>query len=486
MPAADLCTQDIREVSIPGGVPPAINNIYDQCEDVKMREEAEGATEAGREPAVNVHKVTLIEDSVGSREEWLPPDPCYNAEDEGVYARQSVLYNHEEERKGLHYLQDADAENQRDEGDIKTEDVGGSTEAGDPAQRRETVSRESQLGGSFKDQDRQRRPQEGLEGDDNASFNDHKYKQEVSNMHVRQECPQHVCVEMQTDQEMMVMDVSRVKDGKMEGDDQSESRGRALPKYLDRHAEHRDNDGLDVRQNINEDLGGTQKTGQHYGEQGDEERMEIDVEVEKEGKTGADERRMAPESGKLLKKYDLCYYIPSCERGQEREEKRGAQGVNERWRGDDKHAQMRETSERHQHFSQDVDGQNRSEQRITTTHTRQQQENKRDERIQNRADSSLRRAGSAGSRRPTDDWGVGSVEKTQPKAGFVPDAQVEAAGIKHAIKKRGAREKKRRWWHHSSPLKQLGKEKHKKKKTTGCFSLFRKSRKTADLTSESD
>ncbi|XP_037615321.1 uncharacterized protein LOC119482028 [Sebastes umbrosus] len=64
------------------------------------------------------------------------------------------------------------------------------------------------------------------------------------------------------------------------------------------------------------------------------------------------------------------------------------------------------------------------------------------------------------------------------------DAQKQAVGKKHAEKKRG--EKKRHWWCRSSPLKQNGKEKQKRNKTTGVFPIFRKSRKNADQTSESD
>lgn len=661
--AADTCTQDIREVSTPGGFSPSASDIHDQCQDtVKMREreEVEWAAEVGNDTAVavsiDINEETGITDIVSDRScgEGLSPDLCYNAEGQfnGICAGQSIPNNHLEpnEERNDFYPQDALTEKQRDEGKIRTdveEDMRGNAEVDDQAEKRETLSQPEE---SVKYQDndsgrldgiRQRRPQEGLEGNvlHNTSYNDQKYKQEVSNMHVRRDYPQQV---KQRVKEIIVMDENRDKDGNMEGYEQSERRGKASTKYLDRDAALQDNEGSeDVRQNMYEDLGGTKEVGQDYDHkpvsvdtQGGKEMMEIDVKVDKEGNTGADVRGMASGRPKLLTKYDLCYsdiqhsgrvgdskqnmmpkYDQRCEQGgshrykrheQQREEKVDVKGAKEQKRGDDKYAQRRA-----QHFGRDVEDQtngrlddvreNRSEQKTIVTRTRrkdvgvarqakEQEKTGYNEHIQDGADSSLSRAGFAGSRRLTENQGVCSVEKTRqgegrhgsrqsrtcygkiieeeskethrgtqrgsetkyirigtvasqdgiksrveydvgnyPKTdakvslskGFcnlklsesplpqkhrtkgvignetnstihvnarkmqkVSEAQVQAAGIKHAMKKGG--EKKRKLVHCSSPLKQDKKKKNKQKKTPECFSLFRKGWKNAERSSESD
>ncbi len=77
-------------VSTPGGSPPATSDIHDQCQDavkMKKREEVERAAEAGNDTAVAVsidrNEETGSKDivSVRSRGAGLSPDLGYNAED---------------------------------------------------------------------------------------------------------------------------------------------------------------------------------------------------------------------------------------------------------------------------------------------------------------------------------------------------------------------------------------------------------------------
>uniref|UniRef100_A0A8P4KCZ9 USP domain-containing protein n=2 Tax=Dicentrarchus labrax TaxID=13489 RepID=A0A8P4KCZ9_DICLA len=209
---------------------------------------------------------------------------------------------------------------------------------------------------------------------------------------------------------------------------------------------YQDSGGLDsIRQNISENLVGTRKVGQDYvfkpasvDEQGDEERMKRVVEVDRERKTGADERGLASGGSTLLTKYDLyshqiqdnrrvCdseqnmlkYDQESKQRSsskykrheQHKEETRDVKGDKEQKRGHDKHLQSRET-ERRQHFGRDVEVQNIRgldvRQKTSVTHTinkdvavetKEQEETGYNKPIQDRADSSLRQRGSAGSSR---------------------------------------------------------------------------------------
>ncbi|XP_051250030.1 uncharacterized protein LOC127359827 isoform X27 [Dicentrarchus labrax] len=192
---------------------------------------------------------------------------------------------------------------------------------------------------------------------------------------------------------------------------------KVIPEYNEDRVEERhgpkktktyqDSGGLDsIRQNISEDLVGSQEVGQDYvfkpasvDEQGDEERMKRDVEVDRKRKTGADERGLASGGSTLLTKYDLyshqiqdnrrvCdseqnmlkYDQESKQRSsskyerheQHREEKRDVKGNKEQKRGHDKHSQSRET-ERRQHFGRDVEVQNIRgldvRQKTSVTHT---------------------------------------------------------------------------------------------------------------------
>ncbi|XP_035530743.1 uncharacterized protein LOC118337749 [Morone saxatilis] len=297
-------------------------------------------------------------------------------------------------------------------------------ETNEQAEKRETFSRETELEESVEDQGngseipddvRQRGPQEGLEGCDihNPSYNVQKQEQEISNTNVREEYPQ-VCLDTQRE-----MDVNRDKDGKISGDEQSERRD------LNRDAEHQESGGLDDnRQNIHENLGGTQVKPASVDKQGDEERMQRVVEVHRARKAGADERGLASGGSKQkMPKYDHESKQRSSGRyeghEQHREEKRDVKGDKEQKRGHDKHSQSRETQSR-QHFGRDVADQNiggldvRKDTSVrnndVAVETKEHEETGYNKPIQDRADSSLTRTGSS---RLTEKQGVNSVEKTR-------------------------------------------------------------------------
>ncbi|XP_071315097.1 uncharacterized protein [Trachinotus anak] len=63
-----------------------------------------------------------------------------------------------------------------------------------------------------------------------------------------------------------------------------------------------------------------------------------------------------------------------------------------------------------------------------------------------------------------------TIHTKNKKRQKVSDAQIQTAGIKHAMKKRSTRDKRRRWWHVTAPLKKHRKRKKKYNKTTRCFS----------------
>lgn len=127
------------------------------------------------------------------------------------------------------------------------------------------------------------------------------------------------------------------KDGKTADAEQSGNRRKSLTKYPKVHTEHEDNEEFNrVRQNINADQGGTQDVGQDYGlrsvsvdKQGGE-RVEIDLEVDKEGKTGADERGMESEREKVG--YSQQKHIQSSRRSLT--ENQGVDGVEKTSQGD--------------------------------------------------------------------------------------------------------------------------------------------------------
>ncbi|XP_049423682.1 uncharacterized protein LOC125883445 [Epinephelus fuscoguttatus] len=471
MHAADTCPQDITEVSTPGGFPPADADIYYQCQDViEMREteNVEVAEDVSNEPAVAVSIDTNEEAGIkditpgvrGAKPSGVPYS--IGVEGQGVNVRQTLSYNQQEcdeERKDVRYHpQDAHAEKQKYDRKVVTgdeEDIGGNSESDNEAEKRGTSSRETQLEESVDDWDSNTtgvdgvRHQESLEGDDIHDPSYQRYKQEFSNMHVRCDGPQQVCVDMQRDEDRMVVDINRDKDREMEGNEHSEWREKSSAKHLNRDAEHHEDKEFDVRKDTHGDLEGTQDVEQDYlkpvsaDRQGDRDRMEIDYNVEKKRKSGEE---------KLLTIYDLCkpnntrvgdsqQNMPKQDQGcrrrissrfdqsheQQREHKRDVRG-EERSRGDDKYAQMRETSMRKPQPCEDVERgsesvrQNRSEHVTHTTpkdvvaaKQAKEQEKKGDkEHNQTRADSSRRRERSAGSSRLTE--GVGSVEKSHPQA----------------------------------------------------------------------
>ncbi|KAM9335556.1 uncharacterized protein ABDE67_020548 [Symphorus nematophorus] len=145
--AADTCTQDSREVSAPGGSPPATSDACDQRQDALQREDFDGTVEVEKETVVAVsmgtNEETVTKDRVESRGAGPSPDLCFNVEDQDkeVYAGQIIPNNHQG-RNDLSYLQDAHAETQKDEVEIEDkEDMGGNAEA----EKRETLSRETHL-----------------------------------------------------------------------------------------------------------------------------------------------------------------------------------------------------------------------------------------------------------------------------------------------------------------------------------------------------
>ncbi|XP_032355243.1 ubiquitin carboxyl-terminal hydrolase 12 [Etheostoma spectabile] len=198
----DTCSQDIREERTPG-VP--TSDTYDHGQDAAEREEYEKAEEAVNNTAVavfiNINEETGKKDLVSvlerSRELGVLSD---------LYVDNQEVCN--EERNDLsHRLQGAHAERPRDEGKtvMDDEDITGNAEAKDSAVKSKSQLEERvanhEHDGERRDDVRHRRPHEHLEGDDipNTSCNHQKYKQEVSNMHEKQDDPYKVeltCREM--------------------------------------------------------------------------------------------------------------------------------------------------------------------------------------------------------------------------------------------------------------------------------------------------
>ncbi|XP_030285837.1 uncharacterized protein LOC115589205 [Sparus aurata] len=170
--------------------------------------------------------------------------------------------------------------------------------------------------------------------------------------------------------------------------------------------------------------------------------IQEDVELDKKGKTEVHDRGMVSRPTKLLTKYDLVHShkiqddrrvddnkqkVPKddqrCKEGgssrhegheQERGVRRDVKGVMERNRGDSENP----------HFGQDVedqsfvgldDRQRMSEQKISGTYPSRKDDGAEtlSKHIQNRSDSSLRRAGSAGSSKPAECQEAGCGEQVR-------------------------------------------------------------------------
>ncbi|XP_073331170.1 uncharacterized protein [Pagrus major] len=159
--------------------------------------------------------------------------------------------------------------------------------------------------------------------------------------------------------------------------------------------------------------------------------IQKDAELDKKGSTRVDVRGTGSGPTKLLKIYDLCQSnenqddrrvddnkqkMPKddqrCKEGgssrynrheQERGVKRDVKGVMEQKRGDSEHPQVGQDVEDQNIVGLD-DQQRRSEQKISLTCTSPKDvgAERQSKHIQNRSDSSRRRAGSAGSRKPTE------------------------------------------------------------------------------------
>ena len=190
--------------------------------------------------------------------------------------------------------------------------------------------------------------------------------------------------------------------------------------------------------------------------------IQEDVELDKKGKTEVHDRGMRSGTTKLLTIYDLLHSSENQDdkrvddnkqkmlkddqrwkeggssrhegHEQEREGRRDVQGVTEQNRGDSQHP----------HFGQDVedqsiDRQRMSEQKTSGTYPSHQGDGAETQSkpMQNRSDSSLRQAGSAGSSKPAECQGAGRGEKVRqsysqlkPRLEFPESTREESPGSK--------------------------------------------------------
>ncbi|KAG8006111.1 Ubiquitin carboxyl-terminal hydrolase 21 [Nibea albiflora] len=250
-----------------------------------------------------------------------------------------------------------------------------------------------------------------LKNQDTKSYNDHESNEETNNY-------QDVNAKKQRDEE----DVggSAQAGGKTEDDEQPERKGESYP---DRAVGYQDN--------AREGLRGTQEAGQ------DDDVKPVSVQME--GNTGEGER--SSEGEKLFelqdnrREGDSEESMPGDDQTRKQDNSRMSNipeqqrqdkiYVKEHKDGDDKHVE-----------DQNNEGnirQNQPEQKISVVSVKRQTEeqvNTREERIRDKADSSLRRAGSAGSRL-TENQQVGDDEKTRQHA----PPQVRPADKRHGSKK---------------------------------------------------
>ena len=443
-------TKTTRVVSAPGGHLPVTGDDYEQCKDAaKKRGKEEGE-------AIDRYEET---ESVRSRGVELHSDPRDYENDQDTIPRIHQVCN--EERNDKNHLQDTQAEEHRDEAEIPTADKegeGGNAEGENQAEEMETLCRVTQREESVDDQGR---------GNESAPDVSDDLKPEISDMLAKDALRKEV---ERSGEETGVMDV---KTGE---DKQSEKEGKSLTKYPEDNA----------RENVDENLRGTQEVGQDFdlkpvsedeqrderggrtddeeekteaGERGiaseigklnhdygrdggskqnmpnmhPEQKIRImptiqeDVELDEKGKTGVSDRGMGSRPTKLLTKYDLLHLheiqdyrrvddnkqkVPKddqrCKEGggsrhegreQERGVRRDVKGVTEQNRGDSGQP----------HFGQDVedqsfvgldDRQGMSEQKISGTYPSRKDDGAetQSKHIQSRSDSSLRQAGSAGSK----------------------------------------------------------------------------------------
>ncbi|XP_070710768.1 uncharacterized protein [Pempheris klunzingeri] len=482
--AADNCSQDIMDVSPPGGILSATSEIHEAGK-IQEREEVEGVADIGNVTSAAVsmdrNEEMGITDvvSVESRGLGLTSDLCSNVE--GHY---------------LHYSpQDAHTEKQIDERKIMTsgeENMRGNAEADNNVQKRGNSSREEAVEGQDIDDDvgqmrpdfsqdvepevsdrraidayltkqgeisdtqrremdvkterkyadrnaeyqdndsgrlddvRETKPQNSLEGGvAHNEFNDQKY-----NRHARHDDAQ-VCVDMQRGEERMATDRNRDKDAEY-----------ALL------TEYQKNDRFDdARQSINKDRGVTQEVGQDYGlkyvstdKQGDRERMERDVKADEEGKTGAGERGSVSGREKLLhyqsqdygrigdSEQKMAKADQKCKQGSSSRYERNKQEVEER-----RDAQGDKEQKRGDDLSEGVEDQDRrrsddvrqkrpQEQRVSVTHpTHEDVGVERQDKEQRKKDDSMRQIKNV------------SRGNSQPKGSvteFNEDAMKESKGSK--------------------------------------------------------
>ncbi|XP_039677228.1 probable ubiquitin carboxyl-terminal hydrolase creB isoform X2 [Perca fluviatilis] len=507
---ADTCSQDIREVpTTPGGFSPSTCDIYYHGQDAAEREEYEKAAEAGNNTAVAVsidrNEETGIKDlvSVPERSRELVVSSDLYIEDQDVNARPSIPYNHQEcneERNDLSYRpQGAHAERPRDEKTVMDdEDKSGNAEA-----KEQAVKRETQLEVSVTDQEndsgrlddvRHKRPHECLEDDDisNTSCNHQKYKQEVSSMHERREYPHHV--DMQRDEERMVMDVNKDRDGKMEGE-QSERRETDSTKYIDKDEEHQVDEGLDdVRKGTSERL---QHSGQDVEDQNNDVRQNRSEWVTRTTQKyvgAAKQQEKKGDNGHFQRREDSSLRRPglvaSSSQGDAQTKARTGYNEGAIKGSGSKQSKTYDVMIIEEEFK---DGVQRSceikNMRIETLAGTSQDGMK--SRVEYNDGNVKRKSDTKTDAKVSFLEGVhdlklnDSPELKQPtRRNKGQSDAADQAGIKHATKERG--EKKRKWTLRFSPYKQRTKEKKKRTKTTGCFPFSCKSRKIGDQTSESD
>lgn len=303
---ADTSSQDFREVSTTGVFLPATSDNYDQSQDaenIRQREEVEDAVEVGNDTSETVsiekHEETGIRDKVTAESRRVEPEQpelnVYYAEDQDNEVNVSVPHNDK-----------YNGEKETDEGKIMRrdeKDIRRHAEADDQAEKRENL--ETQI---------RERVEPELDVCDRHPIHDPLHKQN----------------EMINEQRR-VLDVMAEKDRQTDSGEQSD---KALTVYL--NEELQVSEGLDNVRQIHKDQGDKLKTGHDI----DLKHVVImDQRVHTEARPGDEE--LISESVKT--RNDLHKYTDDvCDRNHEEQgEMRNIKGGK---RGDDEHAQRRETS----------------------------------------------------------------------------------------------------------------------------------------------
>ncbi|KAM8748252.1 uncharacterized protein AB9X84_015992 [Acanthopagrus schlegelii] len=383
-------TQTTRAVSAPGGHQPATGDVYDQCQDLGRRR--------GRE-----------------EEEAIDGDQ----EKERVRSRGVELHRTQEVRQDYD-LKPVSEDKQRDERGGRTDDEEEKTEAGEKG----IASEIGKLNHDY-----------GRDGGSKQNMLKHDHQRREERIDAQEVAEQ------------------ERGDGKQHAQSKDTS---ATERYPTEGVQAQDSDG--VRRD---------DASVHC-----EQKIRImptiqeDVELDKKGKIEVHDRGMGSGTTKLLTIYDLLYSsenqddrrvddnkqkVPKDDQRwkeggssrhegheQEREGRRDVKGVTEQNRGDSKQP----------HFGQDVedqsivgldDRQRMSELKISGTYPSHQDDGAetQSKHMQNRSDSSLRQAGSAGSSKPAECQGAGRGEKVtrsnpqpKPTLEFAEPTREESPGSK--------------------------------------------------------